>query len=74
MRLPTHGLSKDEILEALQAKRGNDARWREGRTFGLVFDGGAVLHLSQLAVALYLGIALWRHRRYARALRDEGGA
>ena len=38
------------------------------------FNGGAVLHLSQLAVALYLGIALWRHRRYARALRDEGGA
>lgn len=52
MRLPTHGLSKDEILEALQAKRGNDARWREGRTFGLVFDGGASVHEVAEAVAV----------------------
>lgn len=38
------------------------------------FTGGAVLHLSQLAIAVALGIGWWRGRRYVRALRDEGGA
>ncbi|HYD11063.1 MAG TPA: hypothetical protein VEA78_13255, partial [Acidimicrobiales bacterium] len=38
MALPEHGLSKDEILERLEAKRANDARWRDGRTFGMVYD------------------------------------
>lgn len=52
MRLPDHGLSKDEILEALRAKRTRDARWREGRTFGLVFDGGHDLHEVAEAVAV----------------------
>jgi glutamate/tyrosine decarboxylase-like PLP-dependent enzyme len=33
-------MSEREILDALHAKQSHDARWQDGRTFGLVFDGG----------------------------------
>ena len=39
-RLPTTGMNGDEIVAALEAKRSRDARWQEGRTFGLVFTAG----------------------------------
>jgi glutamate/tyrosine decarboxylase-like PLP-dependent enzyme len=42
--LPEEGLSRGEIVEALTRMQAGDARWREGRTFGLVFDGGPSLH------------------------------
>ena len=41
MQLPAHGRSKDEVMAALVAKRSKDARWQDGRTFGMVFDGGS---------------------------------
>jgi glutamate/tyrosine decarboxylase-like PLP-dependent enzyme len=44
MRFPEHGRSRDEVLDALRAKRARDARWQDGRTFGLVFDGGPSVH------------------------------
>ena len=50
--LPEHGWSDDEIVAALEAKRAHDARWREGRTFGLVFDGGPEVHEIAERVAL----------------------
>jgi sphinganine-1-phosphate aldolase len=50
--LPERGLTKDEVLAALDAKRGRDVRWQEGRTFGMVFDGGAELHDVTEAVAV----------------------
>lgn len=43
-KLPEQGLGQDEIVETLTALRDGDARWQEGRTFGLVFDGGPELH------------------------------
>ena len=52
MPLPNEGLSKDEILDALRAKRANDARWQDGRTFGLVYDGGHDAHAVAEAVAV----------------------
>ncbi len=52
MPLPDRGLTKDEVLAALDAKRGRDVRWQEGRTFGMVFDGGAELHDVAEAVAV----------------------
>lgn len=52
MRFPEHGLSRDEILEALAAKRVNDARWQDGKTFGMVYDGGPSVHEVAEAVAV----------------------
>lgn len=52
MPLPEKGLSKAEILDRLEAKRRNDARWREGRTFGMVYDGGHEVHEVAEAVAV----------------------
>jgi glutamate/tyrosine decarboxylase-like PLP-dependent enzyme len=38
--LPERGMSGDEIVAALERKREHDARWQDGRTFGLVFTAG----------------------------------
>ena len=51
MSLPQTGMSKDEILEALAAKRVGDVRWQEGRTFGMVYDAGPEAHEVVEAVA-----------------------
>jgi sphinganine-1-phosphate aldolase len=50
--LPEQGMSKDEVVEALRAKRTKDARWQDGRTFGLVYDGGHDVHEVAEAVAV----------------------
>jgi sphinganine-1-phosphate aldolase len=52
MALPEHGMTDDEILAVLTAKRARDARWQEGRTFGMVFDGGPEVHAIAEAVAV----------------------
>jgi sphinganine-1-phosphate aldolase len=52
MPLPKEGWSKEQILETLHAKRASDARWQEGRTFGMVYDGGASVHDVAEAVAV----------------------
>jgi len=49
---PAHGMSKDEIAAALAAKRRDDVRWQDGRTFGMVFDGGESVHEVAEAAAL----------------------
>ena len=46
MSLPDSGLSHDEVLERLRSLRGDDARWQDGRTFGLVYDGGPEVHAT----------------------------
>ena len=40
MPLPTTGLSREAIREALAAYRQHDVRWREGRLFAGVYDPG----------------------------------
>ncbi|MBK5288064.1 MAG: aspartate aminotransferase family protein, partial [Acidimicrobiia bacterium] len=52
MTLPEHGLTTDEIVAALTAKRAQDVRWQEGRTFGMVYDAGARTHEAAAAAAL----------------------
>jgi sphinganine-1-phosphate aldolase len=37
---PAKGRSKEEVSSLMQDARVNDARWKEGRTFSLVFYGG----------------------------------
>ena len=55
MELPHDGRSIDEVMADLVAKRAGDARWADGRTFGLVYDGGASVHeVAERAAAAYL--------------------
>jgi glutamate/tyrosine decarboxylase-like PLP-dependent enzyme len=43
------------VIADLAAKRSGDARWQDGRTFGLVFDGGdSVREVAERAAALFL--------------------
>ena len=38
--LPRRGVPKDEVLRRMEAFRGDDADWRAGRTWSLVYYGG----------------------------------
>ena len=44
-------MSADDVINALTAKRSRDARWQDGRTFGMVYDGGPEVHAVAEAVA-----------------------
>src|SRR5579871_684314 len=53
--LPKQGLSRDDVLARLKAMRGDDARWREGRTFSLVYYASEQVEaLLREAYGLYL--------------------
>ena len=55
MALPEQGMSEADILTALNVKRGRDARWQDGRTFGMVFDGGeSVRAVSESVASMFL--------------------
>jgi glutamate/tyrosine decarboxylase-like PLP-dependent enzyme len=55
MDLPRAGRPIEDVIADLTAKRAGDARWHEGRTFGLVYDGGESVHeVAERAAALYL--------------------
>jgi glutamate/tyrosine decarboxylase-like PLP-dependent enzyme len=48
-------MSESAIVDALTAKREHDARWQDGRTFGLVFDGGPeVREVAEAVAAMFL--------------------
>jgi len=49
--LPRTGMTKDDIVAELTAKRADDVRWQEGRTFGMVYDAGPEAHDVLEAVA-----------------------
>ena len=52
---PERGRAIDDVLADLAAKRGDDVRWRDGRTFGLVFNGGPEVHaVAERAAVMYL--------------------
>jgi glutamate/tyrosine decarboxylase-like PLP-dependent enzyme len=40
MQIPRQSLDRRHIFETLEAYRADDLKWREGRSFGLVFDAG----------------------------------
>jgi sphinganine-1-phosphate aldolase len=55
MDLPRTGRPVEDVLVDLVAKRGADARWADGRTFGLVYDGGPSVHgVAERAASAYL--------------------
>jgi glutamate/tyrosine decarboxylase-like PLP-dependent enzyme len=48
-------MSEADILAALSSKRARDARWQDGRTFGMVFDGGdEVREVAEAVAAMFL--------------------
>jgi len=49
------GRPVDEVIAALTEKRANDVKWGDGRTFGMVYDGGPSVHeVAEQAARLYL--------------------
>ncbi len=55
MPLSKTGRPVDEVIAELQAKRAGDVRWQDGRAFGMVYNGGPVVHeVAERAAALYL--------------------
>ena len=53
--LPQQGRAIDDVIEDLAAKREHDARWQDGRTFGMVYDGGPGVHeVAERAAVMYL--------------------
>jgi glutamate/tyrosine decarboxylase-like PLP-dependent enzyme len=53
--LPRQGRPVDDVIADLAAKRDHDVRWRDGRTFGLVFNGGPGVHeAAERAAMMYL--------------------
>ena len=55
MDLPQQGRDVDSVMADLETKREGDARWQDGRTFGMVYDGGPGVHeVAERAAMLYL--------------------
>jgi glutamate/tyrosine decarboxylase-like PLP-dependent enzyme len=55
MELNRTGRPVDDVIEDLRTKRRNDVRWEDGRTFGMVYDGGPSVHeAAERAARLYL--------------------
>ncbi len=55
MSFASEGRSIDDVMAELVAKRSDDMKWEDGRTFGLVYDGGpSVREVAEQAASLYL--------------------
>ena len=55
MTLPADGRSFDDVVAELHQRKERDARWRDGRTFSLVYDGGPEVDaIGAAAAELYL--------------------
>ncbi len=53
--LPRDGRDADDVIADLTALRTNDVRWQDGRTFGMVYNGGPTVHdVAERAARLYL--------------------
>jgi sphinganine-1-phosphate aldolase len=50
-----HGRPVADVIADLVALRADDVRWKDGRTFGLVYDGGPSVHaVAEAAATLFL--------------------
>jgi sphinganine-1-phosphate aldolase len=55
VELQREGRPIDAVIGDLEAKRVGDARWQDGRTFGMVYDGGPGAHeVAERAAVMYL--------------------
>ena len=54
-QLPQTGRPVDDVIADLVEKRSGDVRWEDGRTFGMIYDGGpGVREAAERAASLYL--------------------
>lgn len=44
MKLPANGMKKEDLFKEMEEVRANDIKWREGKAFSLVFNGGQELN------------------------------
>ena len=55
MAFPESGRPVDDVIGDLHAKRENDVKWKEGKAFGMIYDGGPTVHeVAEKAASLYL--------------------
>lgn len=55
MELARQGRAVDAVIADLEAKRRDDVKWADGRTFGMVYNGGPSVHeVAERAARLYL--------------------
>ena len=55
MKIPSKGLSKEEIFQTLQNYKGTDLDWKSGRVFGYIYDPGEnVQDVIKNAYTLYI--------------------
>ncbi|MGA6926263.1 MAG: aspartate aminotransferase family protein [Desulfosarcina sp.] len=55
MQIAPHGITRKAVFERLAEFRQNDLKWREGRTFGYIFDPGqAILDVGKDAYTEFL--------------------
>ena len=53
--LHQNGRDVDDVIRDLTHKRVDDVKWADGRTFGMVYDGGPLVHeVAEQAARLYL--------------------
>jgi glutamate/tyrosine decarboxylase-like PLP-dependent enzyme len=49
------GRPADDVIAELEAMRADDVKWEDGRTFGMVYDGGPSVHaVAERAARLFL--------------------
>ena len=55
MKLGRSSRGVGEVIADLEVKRSGDVRWADGKTFGMVYDGGPSVHeVAERAASLYL--------------------
>ncbi|MEQ8803333.1 MAG: aspartate aminotransferase family protein, partial [Haliea sp.] len=55
MKFPQQGQSPDALLSQLDARKGNDVPWEEGRVFAYIYDAGPeAKQLLKDAFSLYM--------------------
>lgn len=55
MKLNETGRPVDAVIADLEAKREHDVKWKDGKAFGMIYDGGPTVHeVAEKAASLYL--------------------
>ncbi len=55
MKFSQNGAKPEDVIRELTDKRSGDVKWQDGRTFGLVFNGGPSVHaVAEEAAKLFL--------------------